>query len=68
MADQPLQGLESRSALVRIVAPHFVAGLVADNGRVARTAPILGYMHGWDGARVAAYVKRKGWSWERIHG
>jgi hypothetical protein len=49
--------------LVRIEAPHFVAGIVAENGRVVRTAPILHYMLGWDGRRVAAYVRAKGWAW-----
>jgi hypothetical protein len=52
--------------LVRIVAPHFVAGIEATNGRVTMTAPILHYMRGWDGAQVASYCARKGWQWERI--
>lgn len=43
--------------LVRIVAPHFV---------VRECAPILSYMTGWNGRRVADYCKRKGWSWERV--
>lgn len=33
--------------LLRIVAPHFVAGVVLDDGRVVETAPILKYMKGW---------------------
>jgi hypothetical protein len=53
-------------ALVRVVAHHFVAGLVAVDGRVVRAAPILRYMLGWDGARVAAYVQARGWGWERL--
>lgn len=52
--------------LVRIVAPHFVAGIVARNGRVVRAAPILGYMRGWDGAAVASYCDRKDWAWEVV--
>jgi hypothetical protein len=51
--------------LVRIVAPHFVAGVEADNGRVVRAAPILHYMLGWTGGRLASYCARKGWTWER---
>jgi type IV secretory pathway protease TraF len=54
---------EHHGTLVRIEAPHFVAGIVAEDGRVARTAPILRYMLGWDGQRVAAYVRSKGWVW-----
>lgn len=50
--------------LVRITAPHFVAGVVAVDGRVVRAAPILRYMSGWDGARLAEYARRKGWTWE----
>lgn len=46
--------------LVRIVAPHFVAGLEFD-GVVTRTAPILRYMRGWDDRRVRLYCARKGW-------
>jgi len=51
--------------LIRITAPHFVAGIVADSV-VTRAAPILGYMRGWDGRQVADYCKRKGWTWERV--
>lgn len=51
---------------MRISAPHFVAGVIAENGCVMQTAPILHYMRGWNGARVAAYVTRKGWRWERV--
>lgn len=46
--------------LVRIVVPHFVAGIVTD-GRVRRAAPILGYMLGWSDDQVRTYVARKGW-------
>jgi hypothetical protein len=51
--------------LVRIVAPHFVAAVVADSV-VRECAPILSYMMGWNGRQVADYCKRKGWSWERV--
>lgn len=52
--------------LIRVVAPHFVAGLEAADGVVVRTAPILKYMVGWQGRRFARYVTRKGWAWERV--
>lgn len=51
--------------LVRIVAPHFVAAVVADTV-VRECAPILSYMTGWNGRQVADYCKRKGWRWEVV--
>lgn len=48
--------------LHQIEAPHFVAGLVSVDGRVADCAPILSYMRGWTLARVRVYAKRKGWA------
>lgn len=53
-------------SVIRITAPHFVAGVVPHNGRVVNAAPILRYMIHWDGKRVAAYCKAKGWTWERV--
>lgn len=52
--------------LIRIVAPHFVAGLLVDNGRVVVAAPILRYMIGWTGRQVGAYCAQKRWTWERL--
>jgi hypothetical protein len=46
--------------LVRIEAPHFVAGLETD-GVVRLAAPIIRYMVGWSDDRVRAYVSSKGW-------
>ena len=46
--------------LVRVVAPHFVAGFETD-GIVRRTAPILKRMHGWTDDRARKYISRKGW-------
>ncbi len=51
--------------LIRIVSPHFVAGLEATD-RVIRAAPVIRYMVGWTGKQVASYCKSKGWTWERI--
>jgi hypothetical protein len=47
--------------LVRIVAPHFTAGFVFEDGTVKQAAPILRFMIGWDQADVRAYCIRKGW-------
>lgn len=46
--------------LVRVVAPHFVAGFETD-GIVRRTAPILKVLRGWDDERARRYIARKGW-------
>jgi len=46
--------------LVRVVAPHFVAGFETD-GTVRRAAPIVRYLVGWDDDKARAYLKRKGW-------
>ena len=50
---------EKHLTLVRVVAPHFVAGLETDG--TVRRAPILHYMVGWPDDRVRAYVKEQGW-------
>jgi hypothetical protein len=52
---------------VRIVAPHFVAGVEVDlaTARVVRAAPIVGYMVGWTARAVREYVDRKGWEAKR---
>ena len=52
--------------LVQITAPHFVAALYAEDGHVVTTDPILRYMQGWDGKRLADYCRKKGWEWEVI--
>lgn len=46
--------------LVRVVAPHFVAGFETD-GVVRRAAPILKYLVGKSDAYVRHYIKQKGW-------
>jgi hypothetical protein len=52
--------------LVVIDAPNFCAGLVARDGRVIEAAPILRYMKGWTGRRVADYCMAKGWRWKTV--
>jgi hypothetical protein len=46
--------------LVRVVAPHFVAGFLTD-GTVQCAAPILKYMKGWGDDRARDYIKAQGW-------
>lgn len=47
--------------LIRVVAPHFVAGV---DVTAHRAAPILHYMAGWSEARIRAYCAGKGWAVE----
>jgi hypothetical protein len=51
--------------LVRIVAPHFVAGLETD-GIVRRAAPILRYLVGKTDEEAATYIRSKGWQIEVV--
>ncbi len=50
--------------LIRIVAPHFVAGVVIDGNCLIRLAPIVHYMHSWSASRAKEYCEQKGWAWE----
>jgi hypothetical protein len=47
--------------LVRVVAPHFVAGFETDGSRVVRAAPILKYLIGNTEEYARHYLKQKGW-------
>ncbi|TYO65559.1 hypothetical protein FXV83_16645 [Bradyrhizobium hipponense] len=46
--------------LVRVVAPHFVAGFETD-GVVRRAAPIIRYLVGKTDDQARQYIKSKGW-------
>ena len=47
---------------LQITAPHFCAGVVFGEELVARAAPILRYMQGWNRAQVLGYAQKKGWA------
>lgn len=47
--------------LVRIQAPHFVAGLILQRGRVVFAAPIIGWMLNMTDDAVRSLVEQKGW-------
>jgi hypothetical protein len=49
--------------LMRVEAPHFVAGLIVTKGRVVRAAPILKWSLGKQWVWIASYIERKGWRW-----
>lgn len=46
--------------MLRITAPHFVAGIV-QGGMVA---PIIKYMKGWTYKEIKSYCDKKGWKVE----
>ena len=48
--------------MLRIIAPHFVAGIV----RGGEAAPIIRYMKGWTLPQIRAYCASKGWVIEII--
>ncbi len=48
--------------LIRIVAPHFCAGVVVGE----RAAPIIGYMKRWNEGRIVAYCRSRGWAVEGL--
>lgn len=56
--------------LLRISAPHFVAGLVLEQNtwQAVDAAPILWWMvrQRWTWQTIEPYLKRKGWTWEVI--
>lgn len=48
--------------LVRVEAPHFVAGLIFNEAWVCvEAAPILRWAEGQDGWTLRRYFDRKGW-------
>lgn len=50
------------SALIRIEAPTFVAGIELLNGVAFRAAPILKYTVGWSQDRILKYASSKRWT------
>ena len=54
--------------LIRVVAPHFVAGVVLVNGRIVEAAPILKWSIGRCFRGFRDYcVGRKNWKVEMLH-
>jgi hypothetical protein len=54
--------------LVRVVAPHFVAGAVFDRGVCIRAAPIIKYCIGKTDDWCRHYFKSKGWKASLAYG
>ncbi len=47
--------------LVRVVAPHFVAGIECALGKCTEAAPILKWCKGKTEDELRSYFKQKGW-------
>lgn len=47
--------------LVRVEAPHFVAGLVIEDGRCIEAAPILRWAIGKSESYLRSYIRRRAW-------
>lgn len=47
--------------LLRVVAPHFTAGIVFDGDAPIEAAPILAWALRCDKLYLSAYFKKKGW-------
>ncbi len=55
--------MNAYETLIRVEAPHFVAGLIARRGRVVQSAPILRWSVGRDVRDVVSYFERRRWRW-----
>jgi hypothetical protein len=47
--------------LVRVVAPHFVAGFEIESDRCYRAAPILRWFVGLTSDQIRQHCKKRGW-------
>ena len=54
------------SKVISIYAPSFTAGVVCEDDKVKRAAPIIKYMRGWTLEQVKEYVARRGWQCEEL--
>jgi hypothetical protein len=60
------KGKTVSECLYRVVAPHFVCGLIVRGGRVVRCAPIVRWAAGKAWLEVWEYFRRKGYGVERV--
>jgi hypothetical protein len=59
----PVRGLRvNAEQLVRVVAPHFVAGIVMAGDVCTAAAPILRWAVGKTRGELRAYFARRGWT------
>ena len=61
-----LSDIPANDRLVRVVAPHFVAGLVIKDGICVAAAPILKRSVGLEFHKLERYFEMKGWEYGRL--
>jgi hypothetical protein len=64
--EDAVDAYRARAMLAQIKAPHFTAGIVLADGKVATAAPIVKYMVGWPRGKVRDYCKQKKWQIEIV--
>lgn len=52
--------------LWRVVAPHFVAGMIEQQGVISHAAPILRWAVGRSRDELRPYFSRRGWTVEHV--
>lgn len=52
--------------LIRITSSYFCCGVIAKNGKITETAPIVKYMIGWDAQKFVNYCKSKNFNYEKL--
>ena len=52
--------------MIRITAPHFVAGIIYRKGKLNICAPIIYYMQNWPLSKIFWYCRKKKWKYEEI--
>lgn len=57
----PAAPARSIPMLVRVVAPHFVAGIIIQSGQCIQAAPILKWAIGKNRDTLRAYFSKQGW-------
>jgi len=58
-----VNGKKDEVTVIRITAPHFVAGIDLGNNVYA---PIVKYMRGWTLKRIEKYCQRKNWQMDIV--
>ena len=57
---------EIKGCVYRIESPHFVCGIIVNDGYVTDSAPITGYMMGWTEQKMLGYVNQRGFKVTKI--
>jgi hypothetical protein len=58
----PIKENKPGTRLFQIKAPHFTAGIILEDGKTIKTAPIIRYMKGWSVPEVLHYCRKNAWT------